>query len=71
MLLSTILFMEYESNPDKKVVTKDVIRDHKTPWNINYYYQSQSIVVLYNTYNWLTMFEDPTELKTASAPLGP
>ena len=36
----------------------NVIRDHKTPWNINYYYQSQSIVVLYNTYNWLTSILD-------------
>lgn len=32
----------------------NVIRDHKTPWDLHYYYQSQSIVLLYYTYGWIT-----------------
>ena len=28
----------------------NVIRDHKSPWNIDYYWQSQTVVGIYNTY---------------------
>jgi len=63
MLLSTILFMEYESNPDKKIVAKNVIIDHK------------DIIIRLGIYNFMMLlfgFLGETDIlsKSISTPIG-
>ena len=63
MLLSTVLFMEYESNTDKKILAKNVIIDHK------------DIIIKLGIYNFMMLlfgFLGETNIlqKSISTPIG-